>query len=173
MVFRSMQMAVVAASLVTAAGLLASAAPVPQSVPVPIETPDEEARFYAFLGDFRAEALKAGIMPATYDRAVSSISLNPKVEELNEKQPEFVRPIWEYLAGAITETRVSRGREQMAANAQLFARLQDSYGVPREILTAIAGLATGYGQNEGSFNLFEALATLAFEGPRMEYGRRQ
>jgi membrane-bound lytic murein transglycosylase B len=112
-------------------------------------------------------------MPTTYDRAVSTIVLNPKIEELNEKQPEFVRPIWEYLAGAISETRVSRGRDQMAANAQLFARLQDSYGVPPEVLTAIWGLETGYGQNEGSFNLFEALATLAFEGPRMDYGRRQ
>ncbi|HMI98118.1 MAG TPA: lytic murein transglycosylase [Micropepsaceae bacterium] len=169
----NVQMAVVAAFLVTVAGPLATAAPAPQSVPVPIETPDQEARFYAFLRDFRAEALKVGIMPATYDRAVATIALNPKIEELNEKQPEFVRPIWEYLAGAITETRISRGRDAMAANAQLFARLQDSYGVPAEVLTAIWGLETGYGQNEGSFNLFEALATLAFEGPRMEYGRRQ
>jgi peptidoglycan lytic transglycosylase B len=173
MIFRVVQSAVVAAVLLAAAGTAASAAPAPKSVPVPIALPEEEARFHAFLRDFRAEALKAGIMPATYDRAVSSIALNPKVEELNEKQPEFVRPIWEYLAGAITETRIARGHDSMAAHAQLFARLQDSYGVPQEVLTAIWGLETGYGQNEGSFNLFEALATLAYDGPRMEYGRRQ
>ena len=167
MVFRSTKMAVVAAAFVTLAGTMASAAPPPVA---PLQ---EQARFHAFIRDFRAEALKAGIMPATYDRAVSTIDLNPKVEELNEKQPEFVRPIWEYLAGAITDARVSRGRDQMGAHAQLFARLQDTYGVPPEVLTAIWGLETGYGQNEGSFNLFEALATLAYDGPRMEYGRRQ
>jgi membrane-bound lytic murein transglycosylase B len=173
MALRKRQRAVVAAFFVTVAGTMASAAPAPKRAPVPIALPEEEARFHAFLRDFRDEALKVGIMPATYDRAVSTIALNPKVEELNEKQPEFVRPIWEYLAGAITETRVSRGRDLMAANAQLFARLRDSYGVPQEVLTAIWGLETGYGQNEGSFNLFEALATLAYDGPRMEYGRRQ
>jgi membrane-bound lytic murein transglycosylase B len=173
MAFRGLSLAVVGAVFLTAAGTMASAAPAPEKIPVPIAAPDDEARFYAFLRDFRAEALKAGIMPATYDRAVSNIALNPKVEELNEKQPEFVRPIWDYLAGAITETRISRGHDQMSAHAQLFARLQDSYGVPQEVLTAIWGLETGYGQNEGSFNLFEALATLAFDGPRMEYGRRQ
>ena len=34
-------------------------------------------------------------------------------------------------------------------------------------------METGYGANLGSFNLFEALATLAYEGPRAAYGRRQ
>jgi membrane-bound lytic murein transglycosylase B len=149
------------------------AARAPKTVPVPVVKPEEEMRFAAFLQDFRPEALKAGVMPATYDRAVSDIHVNVRVEELNEKQPEFVRPVWEYLAGAISPMRVDRGRQQIAANADLFARLQTNYGVPPEILTAIWGLETGYGQNEGTFNLFEALATLAYDGPRVEYGRRQ
>ena len=173
MVFRGARLAVLAALFMSAAGTIASAAPAPKTTPVPIAAPEEEVRFHAFIRDFRSEALKAGITPATYDRAVSTIDLNPKVEELNEKQPEFVRPIWEYLAGAITETRISRGRDQIAAHAQLFAGLKDTYGVPPEVLTAVWGLETGYGQNEGNFNLFEALATLAYDGPRMEYGRRQ
>jgi membrane-bound lytic murein transglycosylase B len=158
---------------VSATCALAHAAPAPESVPVPVAMPEAEARFYAFLRDFRGQALQAGVMAATYDRAVSGISLNTRVEELNEKQPEFVRPIWDYLAGAISETRVNRGRELIAANAKLFARLQDRYGLPPEILTAIWGLETGYGQNEGSFNLFEALATLGYDGPRVTYARRQ
>lgn len=159
--------------LLTAGPAPSAAAATPNAIPVPIATPEQDARFYAFLRDFRAEALATGISAQTYDRAMSGISLNPRVEELNEKQPEFVRPIWEYLAGVLTDARVGRGRELIADNAALFARLQDSYGVPPEILTAIWGLETGYGQNEGSFNLFEALTTLAYDGPRMEYGRRQ
>src|SRR4029079_16674123 len=102
--------------------------------------------------DFREQALKAGIQPETYDRAVANISLNPRVEELNEKQPEFVRPVWDYLAGVVSDTRVNRGREVMNANAGLFARLETAYGVPREVLTAIWGLETGFGQNTGTFN---------------------
>ncbi len=152
----------------------ANAAPAVRNVPVPVAAPEQEQRFYAFLRDFRVEALNAGIMPGTYDRAISNIHLNSRVEELNEKQPEFVRPVWEYLAGAISDTRIARGRDQIAAHADLFARLQeDNYGVPPEILTAIWGLETGYGQNEGTFNIFEALATLAYDGPRVPYGRRQ
>ena len=150
-----------------------NAAVLADNIPILAASPEEEARFRAFLRDFRSDALTAGIRPETYDRAVSGIDLNPRVEELNEKQPEFVRPISEYLAGVVSDTRINQGREAIAANAELFARLQARYGVPPEILTAIWGLETVYGRNEGPFNLFEALATLAFEGPRMDYARLQ
>ena len=162
-----------AALFLSVAVVPADAAPAQQDVPVPVPMPQAEGRFYAFLRDFKDEALRAGVMGSTYDRAVLGITLNPRIEELNEKQPEFVRPIWEYLAGLMTDARINRGRQLIAANADLFARLQDNYGVPAEVLTAIWSVETGYGQNEGTYNLFEALATLAYEGPRMDYGRKQ
>ncbi len=142
-------------------------------VPASISIPSDEARFAAFLHDFRDEALKAGVRPETYDRAVAGLSLNLKVEDLNLNQPEFVRPVWEYLASAVSDTRVKKGKELIAANAQLFARLEQDYGVPKEVLTAIWGMESAYGQSQGNFNLFEALATLAYDGPRAAYGRRQ
>jgi membrane-bound lytic murein transglycosylase B len=133
----------------------------------------DEARFAAFVHDFREEALKAGIKPETYDRAMLSISLNPKVQDLNLNQPEFVRPVWEYLASAVSDTRVKKGKDLIAANAELFSRLEGEYGVPKEVLTAIWGMESAYGVSQGNFNLFEALATLAYDGPRAAYGRRQ
>lgn len=155
-------------------------APVPASVP-PQETaaapaivqPDPATRFRTFLQSFRTEAIAAGVREDVYDRATASIAFNPRVEQLNLAQPEFVRPVWDYLDNAISDARVNRGRDLIGINADLFARLQATYGVPEEVITAIWGMETGYGANLGSFNLFEALATLAFEGPRAEYGRRQ
>jgi peptidoglycan lytic transglycosylase B len=143
----------------------------PEAPPVP--QPDPATRFRNFVQDFRAEAIAAGIPAELYDRATSNISLNPRVEQLNLSQPEFVRPVWDYLESTITDARVNRGRELIGVNADLFARLQQTYGVPTEVMTAIWGMETGYGANLGSFNLFEALATLAYEGPRSAYGRRQ
>ena len=146
------------------------AAPVTEAA---VEQPDAATRFRAFLQEFRSEAIEAGIPAELYDRAISGIALNTRVEQLNLSQPEFVRPVWEYLEGAVTATRVNRGRDLIGVNADLFARLQQTYGVPTEIVTAIWGMETNYGSNLGGFNLFEALATLAYEGPRATYGRRQ
>jgi membrane-bound lytic murein transglycosylase B len=156
-----------------AASLLGLPATAQTDVPASISVPSDEARFAAFVHDFRDEALKAGIKPETYDRAMAGISLNAKVQDLNLNQPEFVRPVWEYLAGAVSDARVKKGKDLIQANAPLFARLEQDYGVPKEVLTAIWGMESAYGASQGTFNLFEALATLAYDGPRAAYGRRQ
>jgi membrane-bound lytic murein transglycosylase B len=134
---------------------------------------EASARFRAFVQSFRGDAIEAGISAELYDRAMGGISLNPRVEQLNNSQPEFVRPVWEYLESAVNDTRIARGREVIGAHSDLFARLQETYGVPAEVLTAIWGMETSYGQILGSFNLFEALATLAYDGQRTAFARRQ
>lgn len=136
-------------------------------------TAEDQSRFAGFLRDFRAEAIASGIKPGTFDRAMAGIKLNPRVQELNLAQPEFVRPVWDYLAVAVSEMRVRDGRDAQTANRMLLERLQAAYGVPPEVLTAIWGLETAYGRSLGTFNIFEALATLAYQGPRSAYGRRQ
>ena len=138
-----------------------------------METPAENDRFQAFLREFRAEALDEGITAETYDRAVEGLMPSPRVVALNGNQPEFVRPIWDYLAAAVSERRIAQGREQLAANAGLFGRIEMAQGVPREVLAAIWGMESNYGQARGAFNLFQALATLAYDGRRQQYGRRQ
>lgn len=158
---------------IIAAGPARAATATPDAAAAPAAVAEQQTDFDHFVHDFRATAIANGISPEVYDRATSGISFNPRVQELNLKQPEFVRPVWEYLQGVITPQRIERGRELMEQYADLLHRLEAQYGVPPQILTAIWGIETNYGRNQGSFNLVEALANLAFAGPRAEYGRRE
>jgi membrane-bound lytic murein transglycosylase B len=140
--------------------------------PVPV-APQETAKFTAFVQDFRTTALKEGIAPAIYDQSMSGISLNPRVEQLNLQQPEFVRPIWEYLDGAVSPKRVTNGEALLGTYGSALAGIEQRFGVAKEILAAIWGIESDYGVSMGSFNMFEALATLAYDGPRADFGRRE
>jgi membrane-bound lytic murein transglycosylase B len=132
-----------------------------------------DAKFSAFVRDFRAEAIRAGIRPETYDASMAGIRRNPRVEELNGKQPEFIKPVWQYLDTAVSPTRVANGRDMLERYGSTLTALQTRYGVPKEILVAVWGIESGYGGEMGSFNLFEALATLAYDGPRQAFARRE
>ncbi len=93
---------------------------------------------------------------------------NARAIELDRSQPEFVRPIWEYLDSAASETRVDTGRMRMAEEAALLSSLEARYGVPREMVLAIWALESNYGSFIGDDDVVQALATLAWEGRRRD-----
>jgi membrane-bound lytic murein transglycosylase B len=68
---------------------------------------------------------------------------------------------------------VSDGERKLAEQAGTLAAIESQFGVPREILVSIWGNETNYGSNTGGFNIFEALATLAYDGERIEFARTQ
>jgi membrane-bound lytic murein transglycosylase B len=149
---------------------LAQPATTPATAPTAAEA---DAKFQAFLKDFRDVALKAGIAPATYDASLGNAHRLADVEQANLQQPEFVKPIWSYIDGAVSDDRVSHGQQMAAAYGQTLAADETRFGVPREIIVAIWGMESNYGSSMGHYNMFEALATLAYDGPRMDYARKE
>ena len=141
--------------------------------PISDANPVADAKFAAFVSDFRATAIAAGIRPDIYDASMGNIHRDQRVEDLNTQQPEFVKPIWSYLDGAVSDQRVATGEQMIAANSAMLTGLENKYGVPKEILVAIWGIESNYGSAMGGFNMFEALATLAYDGPRQMFARQQ
>ncbi len=127
------------------------------------------AEFETWLESFRASAVARGIEPDLAARALSDLSFNERVLELEAFQPEFVRPIWEYLERAVSDRRIANGRRKVQQHGTLLRDLEGQYGVPAEILVAIWGVETGFGAQLGSFNVIEALATVAFGGRRTDF----
>ncbi|MCB9948498.1 MAG: lytic murein transglycosylase [Rhodospirillaceae bacterium] len=163
-------LAVAACSAPTASGSgsAAAAGTVAGPAPAATYTPARPATFPEWLADFRVEALAYGISPATFDAAFANVTPDPQVIEYDNYQPEFTRPIWEYLDNAISASRVSGGQQRMQQNAALLSDVERRYGVDRRFIVAIWGLESGYGGNVGSFDVIRSLATLAYEGNRTE-----
>jgi membrane-bound lytic murein transglycosylase B len=150
-----------------------------ENTPVPTPSPlaaieAEDAAFTAFLADFRGSALAAGITPETYDAATGAIRRNQRIFDHNLNQPEFVTPIWQYIDNAVSADRITNGRALLIGDADILAAVTSRFPVAPEILVAIWGNESDYGRGSmGRYNMFEALATLAYEGPRTDYARPQ
>ncbi len=144
----------------------APAAPLPLAA---AENATDLEKFAVFLLNARVKALADGITPAVFDRAVGGIAPIPAIAQMNLNQPEFIKPVWSYLDGAVSARRIADGKSLMAQYAPALAAAETRRGVPKEILVAIWGMETDYGHVMGGFNLFAALATLAYDGPRQAY----
>lgn len=115
---------------------------------------------------FRPRALAEGIAPATLDLAFRGIRYDEGVIERDRNQAEFTRTLWDYLDSAVSDLRVENGKSALRQHRATLDRLEATYGVPAEVITAIWGLESSYGANRGDIPVIAALATLAFDGRR-------
>ena len=81
-------------------------------------------------------------------------------------RPAEAKPWFEYRKIFLTPDRIKGGAAFMHQNAAALKKAQQSYGVPPEIITAIIGVETGYGKNQGRYRVMDALSTLAFDYPQ-------
>lgn len=134
------------------------------------EPPD---KFSEWLKDLQQEALAAGISRQTVDEALSGLKPIPKVIALDRNQPEFKLTLDEYLARIVSTTRIEKGRRLLRNNRDLLAEVYRQYGVQPTFLVALWGIETDFGRVTGNFPVVGALATLAYDGRRSEFFRRE
>lgn len=129
--------------------------------------------FDAYLQLLIARARAEGVSEATITRMTAGLAANERVVRLDRAQPgtptvSGYPRLGGYLDRHVDSARINAGRGVYRANLQTLARIERQYGVPGEIIVAIYGHETAYGQVKGTFDLAEALATLAWEGRRRE-----
>ncbi len=128
--------------------------------------------FIEWLDGFYARSLAAGWPRTLLDRELSGLSPDPRVAIQDARQPEFALPISQYLRGAITPGRIAEGQ---AKRNELIAltSIEQTYGVPRDILIAIWAMESGFGAILGDYDIIRALATLAAAGRRRAWAESE
>ncbi len=125
-------------------------------------TGSQQAAFRGFIETLWPLAEARGVSRPTFDSAFAGVTFDPTVVANARSQPEFVRPIWDYVAGAVTSDRIQRGRDKARSEALWLARAKDLYGVDDAVILGVWGLETDFGGFAGSNNIIRSLASLAF-----------
>ena len=81
-------------------------------------------------------------------------------------KPSTLKPWLEYRAAFINPKRISGCMKFWLKYADDLDRAEKKYGVPQEIIIAIIGVETLYGQHAGNYRTLDALTTLTFDYPR-------
>lgn len=132
--------------------------------------PAHAESFESWLSGFKRHAAGRGISPSVLQRAFDEVSPDPRVIELDKKQPERKKIGFEnYVSKVISQNRIDRGRTNLRDNFSLLQKTEMAFGVPAEIVVALWGIETSYGSNTGNFDLIRSLATLAWDGRRRDF----
>jgi len=117
----------------------------------------------------KSEALRQGVPQNIADRAFQGLSPDPKVMDLDTRQPEFSLTYGKYIANAVSNDRIAKGQQRLAQHRGLLDALQSEYGVPPQYIMAFWGVETNYGGYMGDFLVVRSVATLACMTKRRDF----
>jgi lytic murein transglycosylase len=152
-------------ALAASAMLMMSAAPA-------LAAPCGTGSFEAWLADFKNEAAAKGISQSAIASGLSGVTLDQAVLSRDRSQRVFSQSFEEF-SGRMVPPRLGRGASMMKQYGSVLGRIEQSYGVPGEVLVAIWGLETDFGANIGKFPTIRALATLAYDCRRSDTFRAE
>ncbi|WP_407965708.1 lytic murein transglycosylase [Bartonella sp. C271] len=138
-----------------------------------------DSRFQHWINEFKKTALANNISPSTFDIAFKTIhTIDQEVLKKAAYQPEFVDMPWEYFDNRIHDNAIIEGRQQAKKWQQWLQKIENRFGVNRNLLLAIWSMESNYGKiltNKGIMrDTIRSLATLAYaDQKRQKYARTQ
>ena len=81
-------------------------------------------------------------------------------------RPAEGKPWHEYRKIFLQPLRIERGADFLVEHVEILQRAEREFGVPAQIIAAIIGVESLYGEHRGRHRVLDSLATLGFRYPR-------
>lgn len=130
--------------------------------------------FDRWLEAFKQEAVSQGISRQAIAASLDGVTFDPNVVRRDRGQGVFQQSFLQFSDRMTGAGRYQNGLKQLKANAPLFARIEQRFGVPPAVVAALWGLESDYGAYKGgTFNIIRSVATLAYDCRRSAFFRKQ
>jgi membrane-bound lytic murein transglycosylase B len=126
---------------------------------------DEQAVMAARTDFVERMVTKYGFDRADVVATLTGATIDARILRAISRPAERVVPWYEYRAIFLTPERIGAGVDFWRNNAGLLEAAARRYAVQPELLLAIVGVETLFGQRMGSYRVLDALSTLAFAYP--------
>ncbi|ORE93146.1 Lytic murein transglycosylase [Stappia sp. 22II-S9-Z10] len=129
--------------------------------------------FNRWMAEFKAEAVAAGIRPATVESSLAGVTYSSRIIGYDRNQKSFKLSFEQFWARRVNQAMINRGRKYLRDNAAMMARIEQRYGVPGALVVAVWALESGFGRDSGNLPIMRSLATLAYDCRRSEFFTRE
>jgi lytic murein transglycosylase len=122
--------------------------------------------FAAWLEAYKADAKARGIDTGP----LAGVKYDTGVIRIDRSQHKaFSGTLEQFMARRAPKSYVAKAKGYMKSQAGLLKKIQARFGVQPEVVLAIWGMESGFGANSGNKNVFQPLATLAYDCRRSAF----
>ena len=125
--------------------------------------------FSEWKSDFKILALSQGISEGTIDKVMNDAKFLSKVIEYDRYQPEFYEDTKTYITKRTSKKKVKSGLNFYKKNTKIINVIDKSFEIEKELLLALMGIETNFGNYLGKMDIISSLSTLSFDKRRSEF----
>ena len=119
--------------------------------------------------DFKKVALSKDISEETFNIAIENTRYLPNVIKYDRYQPEFYEDTKTYISKRASLKKLKQGLELYEQNQELINKIEKEFKVEKELMLALMGIETNFGNYVGKMDILSSLATLSFDKRRSEF----
>ena len=130
---------------------------------------DINIEFENWKKDFKKVALSKDISEETFNIAIENTRYLPNVIKYDRYQPEFYEDTKTYISKRASLKKLKQGLELYEQNHELINKIEKEFKVEKELMLALMGIETNFGNYVGKMDILSSLATLSFDKRRSEF----
>ena len=125
--------------------------------------------FDLWIVDFKKRAVQYGISNEVVNDIMSEAKYLPKVIEYDRYQPEFYENTFTYVKKRTNSKKIRKGIDLYKKEKSIIDKIEKEFLVEKELLLALMGIETNFGNYLGKMDIVSSLATLSFDKRRSEF----
>jgi membrane-bound lytic murein transglycosylase B len=132
-----------------------------------------EEGFKKYVIELKKEALSQGFEQGLIDESFAKVKFHARAVKADRKQPEKIETLDTYLPKRVPSWKVKKARILYKEHKDILTKIGADYAVQPRFIVALWGLETNFGKFTGGYNVVSALSTLAYEGRREVFFKKQ
>ena len=128
-----------------------------------------EEEFSKWLLKFKKDAFNQGVSMSTINKTLNNAKFLPKVLEYDRFQPEFYEDTKTYVSKRANILKVRQGKSLYKKQKKIIDKVENDFAVEKELLLALMGVETNFGNYLGKMDIISSLATLSYDKRRSAF----
>lgn len=129
--------------------------------------------FDEYIKTLKSEALTKGFEQSLLDSSFANVKFHQRAVKADRSQPETIETLDTYLPKRVPDWKVKKARVMFKKHQELLIEIGNKYGVQPRFIVALWGLETNFGRIMGNYDVISALSTMAYEGRREAFFKKQ
>ena len=127
------------------------------------------SEFDTWVKNFKIQAINSGITKKVVEDVMSSAVFLPKVIGYDRFQPEFYEDTHTYIKKRTNKKKIKKGIALYKKEKATINKIEKEFLIEKELLLALMGIETNFGNYLGKMDIVSSLSTLSFDKRRSEF----